>query len=205
MILALTAVWYHNLELIALTATFAGCVLAAKLEAAVKGRTLRLTAVAAGAIASAVAFGGFAVDRSSSPDSSRPLSEWTRTPRSASAVALDDEAARVRAPQQAVGYARLGGNDDDAHAEFIHDNLVLACPVFHQYTYSANLDQALACIRKRRPELLLVSSSFAEHHLARTRRWDAFVTAGEEILRARYTEALRMESGQGTLEVWRRR
>jgi hypothetical protein len=204
-ILALTAVWYHNLELIALPATFAGCSLAASLETTIRGRRRSAAAVLVSVAACALAFGGLSLDHAASPESSQPLSEWIHRPRSVSAIALDEEAAKIGASRGAVTYARLGSNDDDAHAAFVEEDLKLACPVFHQYSYSSNLDQALACIRRRRPELLLVSPSFAPQHRARAQRWDAFVAAAKQLLRARYVDALTMASSQGELQVWRRR
>jgi hypothetical protein len=205
LILALTAVWYHNLELLAVPAAFAGVLLAQRSEQAVRGLSRRLAAVAASTAVCALAFGGFSLDHSGSPESSWPLSNWTRTPRSPSATALDREAGKSAARGKPVTYARLGSNDDDAHAVFISRVLALACPVFHQYTYTADLSRVVSCIRDRLPDLVLTSPSFVAVHGATTRRWDAFVAASDELLRERYVDALRMPAPQGELEVWRRR
>ena len=99
----------------------------------------------------------------------------------------------------------MGQNGDDGHAAFIAGDLELACPIFHQYPFSVNLAQALACIRIRRPRLLLVGPFFYAYHLPPTRRWDAFVGASEQLLRTRYTDAVAMPDGGGTVEVWRLR
>lgn len=197
--LALTALWDHNLELIALPATFATCLLAERLDAAMRSGIRKIGAIVATAAVCTIAFGGLY-----SPESGRPFSDWWRTPRSVSAVALDEEAAKVRS-SGAVTYARLGENTDEAHAEFIDKRLELACPLFHQYTFSSNLDQALACIRNRRPELLLVGPSFVAYRRATTQRWDAFVSDSRRLLRARYLSALAMPDEGGKVEVWRRR
>lgn len=204
--LALTALWDHNLELIALPATFATCLLAAWLETAVPGRARRLGAIVATTVICLIAFGALSLDSRSSPESNLPLSSWTRTPRSPSAIALDEAAVKERRSPALVTYARLGNNHDDGHAEFIDKRLKLACPVFHQYTFSSNLDEALTCIRRRRPELMLVGPFFVTHHHPTTRHWNAFVTDSRRLLRAQYVDVLTMTGARGgTLEVWRRR
>src|SRR6266545_922392 len=204
MTLALTALWDHSLELIALPATFATCLLVSRIDAAVRSRTRRLVAIVPTAAACVIAFGGLSFGSPSSPESSWPLAYWWRTPRSVSAVALDKAAAELHWSRELITYARLGYNNEEAHALFIDARLKLACPLFHQYTFSSNLDQALACIRDRRPELLLVGPSFGAYESPTTQRWDAFVSDSRRLLRARYLKVLEMPDEGGKVEVWRR-
>jgi hypothetical protein len=203
--LTLTALWSHNLQLLALPGTFATCFLGARLEAHLQPRRLRWAGVTGTAIVCLIAFGGLTVGSLGSPDTNHPLSTWSRTPRSASALALDQEAAKVRAAHAVVTYARLGQNNDDGHAAFIDGDLKLACPIFHQYPFSTNLDQTLSCIRRRLPQLLLIGAQFAAYHRPETRRWDAFVADSRKLLRAEYIRALLMPADGGDVEVWRRR
>jgi len=204
--LAFSALWDHSLELIALPATFATCFLVSKVESAKLDRRRRIGAIAATTVACCVAFGGLGINRSGgSPEASSAISRWWHTPRSVSAIALDRVAAQARASGAQVTYGRLGTNADDAHAEFIDQNLELACPIFHQYPFSSNLDEALGCIRDQRPQLLLVGPLFFPLHQPTARSWDRFVSASERLLRTRYTKALALPDDGGTVEVWRRK
>jgi hypothetical protein len=204
--LAFSALWDHGLEQIALPAALGTCLLAATVEHAVQRPSRRLVAVTATAAVCCVAFGGLSLDRSAgSPEASRPISQWWHTPRSVSAEALDEAAARGYGPAAKVTYARLGPNTDDAHAAFIRPGFELACPVFHQYAFSANLDETLACLRERLPDLVLVGPSFTAANESTSQNWDVFVSAARRLLQDRYVESLTMPDRGGTVEVWQRR
>ena len=201
--LAFSALWTHSLESIALAATFGTCLLVSTIETA-SPRPFRLMALAATGLMCCVAFGGLSIHRGGVSESSRPISAWWTRPRTVSADALN-AAAAAYAPAGRVSYARLGQNTDDAHAEFIRPELALACPVFHQYPFSTNLEDALTCLRERRPELVLVGPFFSPEQMRGTEDWDAFVAAGRVYLEANYVQSVTMPSRGGTVEVWRRR
>jgi hypothetical protein len=201
--LALTAIWDHNLELIALPGTLATCLLVSRLDEAVQGRWQRIAAISTIAVACSVAFGGFALASPHASDARQATAaSWWHTPRSPSAIALNDEA--VRMPGSRITYARLGTNRDDGHAAFTDKRLSLACPFFHQYPFSSNLDQVLSCLRNKRPKLLLVGPSFDPQDRRRTRRWDAFVSNGRRLLRTGYVQVHVAQVEGRKIEVWRR-
>jgi hypothetical protein len=118
---------------------------------------------------------------------------------------LDEAAASGYGAAAEVTYARLGENNDDGHAAFIRPAFELACPVFHQYAFSANLDDTLACLRDRLPDLVLVGPFFTAANSSTSQNWDAFVSAARRLLEDRYVESLTMPDRGGTVEVWRRR
>lgn len=78
-------------------------------------------------------------------------------------------------------------------------------PVVPQYEFSSNLNQALACVQRRRPELLLVGPSFGAYPLPKTKGWDGFVSDSRRLLHAHYVLALTNRHGGRSVEVWRRR
>ena len=203
--LAVSALWDHSLEPVAIAATFGACLLASRVESAVSRRPLRLTALGATLVACCIASGGLSMHASGgSPEGGRPISDWWRRPVAVSAEALNDAADTYGAGRN-VSYARLGGNTDDGHAAFIRPALELTCPVFHQYPFSTNLDDVLECLRDRRPDLVLVGPFLAPRHLPGTEHWDAFVAGGRLLLQTFYVKAVTMPSRGGTVEVWRRR
>lgn len=102
--LSLTAVWGHHLELIALPATFAICLLTTSVNTAARSRWKRLGALGVIVVVCATSVGGLPVKR----DLSRPLSDWLETPYSASADALDAGAAKVSGPRAPVNLRAPG-------------------------------------------------------------------------------------------------
>ena len=165
--LAATALWAHGLEMIALPATLGACVLVSRLQAAPIGRSSRVALIVATAAVCSLAFGGIVLVRSGGSPGARllPLSAWWRVPNSPAATALNRGAANVRRPAAGVTYARFGGNSDGGYAEFVDQDLELACPKFAQYPFSepSDLTQTLACVRNHLPEL--VCSQFAVSRL----------------------------------------
>jgi hypothetical protein len=200
--LALTGLWDHSLELLALPATFGSCLLIWWLESSLRRPARLVAATLLTVTACAVAFGGISTNSPGSPEAGSAISQWWNTPRSVSAEALDRAAAGSTAT---ITYARLGQNADDGHAAFVEENLELVCPVFHQYPFSANLDEALSCVRDDEPQLILVGPRFAPLHESATESWDSFVSAGRQLLRNRYERAVKMPDGGEAVEVWKRR
>lgn len=206
--LALTALWRHGLEMIALPATFGACVLVSRLQAALRSHLWRIAMTVATAAVCSVAFGGLLPQRSGgSPGANRqPLSAWWRSPHSVTAAALNTEAADVRRSAAAVTYARLGLEGDGGYAEFLHQDLELACPQFHQYPFSApnDLNQTLACVRDRLPTLVVVTPRFHTHSRASAQIWNSFVLDSKRLLRSHYRKSLVM-SYHRRVAVWVRR
>lgn len=200
--LGLTALWVHSLELVALPATFATCALVATVEASATRRWIALGATAAIAVVGTLAFGGLSLDSPASPQSAQPFSNWRRAPYSVSALVLDAAAAKVPHQDSPISYARLGINDDDGHGAFIDGNLKLACPRFHQYPFSARLGQVVTCLRRRKPDLILVGAFFIARGWL---PWNEFVSESRGLLRARYREVVNAPDDGGRVTVWERR
>jgi hypothetical protein len=200
-IFPLEALWNHSVEPLAVPATFATCLLACEL------RRIRPTPRQAAVLTAAgigVCLIGFGAILPSSPLTSgpaSPLSVWWHTPHSISAAALNQEAAALG--QTPVTYARLGQNLDDGQGEFIDQRLSLSCPIFQEYPFSTNLDQALACISDRRPDLVLVDPLFTLDPHPGPQIWDAFYTRGERLLHSDYTKVLQRPDDNGTLQIWK--
>jgi hypothetical protein len=204
--LALGALWDHGLEVIALPATIATCFLISSIESNPRQLRWRVGVALVTVVMCAIAFGGVTPDSSSgSPEASASLSDWWNVPASPGAAALNSEAARMRGFATMISYARLGQNYDDAHAAFLSRALHLSCSIFHEYPYSTNLQQALACIRNRRPMLVLVGPFFTTIHSSTSHQWDAFVTASNQLLQADYVLGLARADDGGRVAVWIRR
>jgi len=199
--LALAGLWDHSLELLALPAIFACCLLVWWLESAVRGRVKLVIATGATAVICAIALGGISIHSVGSPEAHSAISKWWTAPRSPSAIALDRAVAGSTA---AFTYARLGPNTDDGHIAFLDEKLDLTCPIFHQYAFSANLGEVLSCIHEEDPDLILVGPRFTSSHESETESWDSFVAAGRRLLRNGYKLAVKMPDGSEVVEVWRR-
>lgn len=198
--LVLTELWDHGLEPIALPGTFAACLLVARLEETSLAGWRMVGAVGATLLVCALAFGGLSVRGPGSPRGGESLAEWWSTPVSANAIALEEATAGTAAE---ATYARLGPNDDDGQAAFVEADLT--CPIFHQYEFSANFDEVLACLRDERPEYVLVGSEFAPKDRPETQQWDSFVAAARKLLLSRYTLVLTRPDPGGVITVWRLR
>ncbi len=189
--LAATAVWDHHAQMLA----FPGVVLVALLATAaerLQPLPLRLAAMLAAVALPVWALGGL----SSAPGLAIGES-WGSEGRSRAAIALEEARAALLPDVPRVTYAVLGTNNEQAHAAFLHGDWRLACPRFHQYPFSRHLDEVLACIRRRRPKLILVSYPFARRRDART-SWDVFVDGAARLLATSY----RPVAGSEGIGVW---
>ena len=98
-------------------------------------------------------------------------------------INVSPEANLLLKQSQIGDYARLGQNDDNAHAK----NLTkwrLICPRFHQYPFENIhiLKGSLDCIKKA--DYLIISPTFKTY--AGLVEWNKFVTMGNEIVSQRF-------------------
>ena len=195
--LGLTAAWDHHVQMLA----YPGVLLIAflvtfllALRPAYVGFAGALAALGVGL----VLIGG----TRSSPGASAPISTWFSAVHSDTADALEEARARWVPGRDPVTYAHLGQNDELAHAAFLDRGFRLACAVFHQYTYTGNLTGVLRCVERKRPELILVTSSFSLDP-TRPARWNDFVASGRRLLERLYVQELVRPSLRGPVEVWK--
>ncbi len=197
--LSLTAVWFHHLEPLALPASLLTVLVVGALESVGSAR-FRIVAIPVVVVAALFGLGGRG---DASPHSIRTLSEWWHTPTSFAAEALNEARARAYPGRPSVTWAHVGSNDEQGSAAFLRPGLRLACPVFDQYLYSANLHQTFDCLQHRLPDLVLVTSSFqpAPHD----EEWNAFVRSTTALLQRRYVEAVSLLGDGERYVVWRTR
>jgi hypothetical protein len=199
--LALTAAWDHHLQLLAWPGWLMVAFSTAWLED-LPPLAVRLPACALGAAATLALFGG----PTRSWTTQVPLSSWWTTARSPTADALKDPRFEALRRDGQTTYAHLGMNDEEGHAAFLPARFDLACPRFHQYTFSPYLDDVLACIRRERPLLIVATASFAPRFEPRATAWNHFVADGRALLRRHYVLASRRNDLFGKqLDVWRLR
>ena len=67
-----------------------------------------------------------------------------------------------------------------------------------------DLDAVLACIDRRRPEVILAGSGFA-YDAAAPARWNTFARQGEALLKRDYAPVLRRATPRGPVTIWERR
>jgi hypothetical protein len=202
--LGLTAAWGQHDQMLALPATWLALFVLVRLEL-VPWLAPRVAGLAAVIVLSPVLLGGTiggTLQLTRAPGLS--VSRWHSPPLNNTAAALN----RVRREQMPglsqVTYAHLGRNDEEAHAVFLDDEFKLACPVFHQYPFSADLDGVLRCIRQKRPRLVFVTGSFVTLWGA-AERWNIFIGQGKRLLRNRYELTLARPDPYGEIQVWRLR
>jgi hypothetical protein len=205
MTLALTAVWNHHMQMLAYPGTLLVAFLVGSVSAAQWTPISRLVAACACSAVGIILLGG--TGNQHGPAS--PLSRWWSEPHSYTAQAL--ESARTnQGASGAVSYAHLGGNDEDGHAAFLDDSFELACPRFHQYSFTPDLDAVLRCIEDQGPELVVVTPSFS-HRIEAPLRWNEWVARGQALLEYEYTLAYELDRPTeldrpaGSIEVWLRR
>ena len=205
-ILALTTLWDHHLELIALPGALLCAMVVARIEMAPTGRvglagTRLVVGVALIMLTAAAAFGGLPHSR----QQSLPLSAWLDSPDSPTADALNAVASSALPHLRVVTYTHLGSNDEDGHAAFLAKRFKLACPVFQEYTFSANLDSALQCLEGKEPELVLVTPSLRPVQSRLDKTWNAFVSSARRFLAKRYSRVLVVGPSTAGIEIWERR
>jgi hypothetical protein len=208
-VLIFTTLFDHDLQLMALPGALTICVIAAWIEQAGLPQRAMLPAVVLTIALGAVAFGGVvagSLASGGSVESPQPLSEWVHTPPSITAELLN-RGASISGKHGGVTYARLGSNDDDAHGVFIDGDLHLACPVFDQYPFSANLNQTLHCLMTTRPDLVVVGAGFAP--LSRRTpqpnydaNWNAFVDQSLAVLHENYVVVSTAPDVGGDVVLW---
>jgi hypothetical protein len=192
--LAGTAVWDHHAQVIAYPGFLLVCLTAATLQERLAARPRAALALALVTTAVVVtAFGGF-----SRPHGLDEGSSWRSAGGSDTALALE---ASVGRGFVYTTYAVLGENHEEGHAAFLHGEWVLACPRFHQYTYSRHLGEVVRCLAQRRPILVAVDPPFGP--APGQPRWNAFVEQARRVLRTAY---LRLpDASRDGVEVWRLR
>jgi hypothetical protein len=194
--LAATAVWVHHAQAVAYTGLLLIALATSLLESRIADRRLRTAAAGVVAVAVVAAFGGF-----TTPAGIKEGVSWRSPGRSETADALEAARSVVHAQHESVSYAVLGRNTDQGHAAFLRGSWHLACPRFHQYPFSQRLDATAACIRMKRPLLVLVDSPLSPD--AGNPDWTAFVRQTRRVLRDEYVR-LPATSVSGA-EIWRRR
>jgi hypothetical protein len=189
--LAATAVWDHHAQVIAYPGFLLVCLAAAAAQELQPRLAAALTIAATAVVVTA--FGGF-----SRPHGLDEGSSWRSAGGSDTALALE---ASVGRGFVYTTYAVLGENHEEGHAAFLHGEWVLACPRFHQYTYSRHLGEVVRCLAQRRPILVAVDPPFGP--APGQPRWNAFVEQARRVLRTAY---LRLpDASRDGVEVWRLR
>jgi hypothetical protein len=192
-VLALTAIWVHHLQLLAYPAALIGVVAVA--FAAQYGR--RSAAIVAGLC---VALAGWGAVKQEIRDGS-PARAWTSPRSSVGADLLEEARMRYHAEDPRVTYMVFGSNSENAHAVFIDRAFDLECRWFHLYPNNApeHLSETSECADEKRPELALVTVGFDEPRDGPS-KWDAFVRRSRAFLASNY-ELVRERDG---FQVWRR-
>jgi len=202
--LALTAAWGQHDQMLALPATWLVLFVLVRFQL-IRWLVPRAAGMAAVIALSPVLLGGtIGGTLQLTKASGLSISSWHSPPLNNTAAALN----RVRREQMPglarVTYTHLGRNDEEAQAAFLDDEFKLACPVFHQYMFTADLDGVLRCIREKRPRLILVTSTFVTLWSAPD-RWNVFISQGERLLRDRYLLTLTRPDPIGPVQVWKLR
>lgn len=194
--LAMTAYWPHHLQMLAYPAAFVGATLISVVSSTAGGKA---------GIAAAGACVVFALWSSVKHEDRVEVSPaWRDTPISAGAIGLEKARARFFDGSEEVGYMVFGGNSENAHAAFIGDEFELVCRWFHLYPNSLDrqFDETIACGRRERPELVLVTLGFFDERTAEPTRWGSFVSRARRLLDSRYEKVGEEHPG---FQVWKRR
>ena len=191
--LALTAIWVHHLQMLALPAALAGATLVA-FAATSLGQRAGVVAAAA-----CVAFALW-VPLQEELDTF-PTSAWAGPPYSTGAELLEEARVRFYPNSEEIPYVVFGSNSDNAHAAFIDDAFDLACRWFHLYPHSSReqLAETIECAHSRSPELALVTVGFFEPRGPLV-DWNAFVADVGALLRERYE----LVDDRERFQVWRK-
>ncbi|MGA9761071.1 MAG: hypothetical protein WBQ14_01430 [Gaiellaceae bacterium] len=201
--LALTAAWGQHNQAIALPATWLVLLVLARLELS-RPLAIKATAIVAVIAVAPLLLGGtIGGTLTLTKAQGLSLSSWSAPPLNTTAQALN-QVRRTQMPALTqVTYAHLGGNDEEAHAVFTDDEFKLACPAFHQYAFTADLNGVLDCIRQKRPRLVFVTPRFSP--LGGITRWNDFIGQGRRMLRNRYQKVLVLPTSGGNVEIWKLR
>ncbi|MGH3129109.1 MAG: hypothetical protein ACRDPX_14400 [Gaiellaceae bacterium] len=194
--LALTAYWFHHLQMLAYPATLVAATLVAALAASLGAR--------AGAAGAALCV-AFALWSSAKNEDGVDLSRtWNTSPISVGADLLDDARGRYYGNFDKVTYMAFGGNSENAHAVFVEDGFELSCRWFHLYPVSLDrqFDETLDCGQQEAPMLVLVTLGFFDDRSAGETRWGSFVRGARRFLEANYEKVGEAHPG---FQVWKRR
>jgi hypothetical protein len=193
--LALTAIWFHHLQLLAPAATLVAAVV---ISAAFVVRGPRAAAVVAVPLVALGFWGSLKQERGG-----ESLGEaWSGTRSSVGADLLENARRRHYVSSERVPYVVFGSNSENAHAVFIDDAFDLECRWFHLYPNNApeHLEETLECARGKRPELVLVTVGFYEPR-GDVPHWNRFVAGARMLLRSEYEKI----ADQDMFQVWRRK
>jgi hypothetical protein len=199
--LALTTAWDHHVQMLAYPGTLLVVFTVTALNVGVRRRPLRWAAQAVAVVSLLLLLG---VEHS--PEAGWSLSRWTGPAHSRTAAALDVVRGTRLPAATEISYVHLGQNDEEGHAAFIGNGWRLACARFTQYpwTPAQMLRDILRCVERRRPQLLLVTSSLSDRARA-PEAWHRFVVASYALLRRDYRRVFFLRHPRGTVAVWDRR
>jgi hypothetical protein len=193
--LALTAYWFHHLQVLAYPAALIAATLISAVGTSAGQRAGAIAAVAC------VAFALSSVLRSENPQQ-QLTTPWTARGGSASSEALEQARTRFYPLSTTVSYMVFGSNNENAHAVFISHRFDLVCRWFHLYPYSPDdqLDETTGCSRRERPMLILVTLGFWDSREGAS--WRQFVSNARHLLESRYKL---VESVHPGFQVWKLR
>ena len=199
--LALTTAWNHHVQMLAYPGVLLVLFVVAALGAAARSSPLRLGAQLAAAVGAVVLLGAASPAAAGGSESA-----WVHGAHSQTAAALEVVRAKRFPAAATVSYAHLGQNDEEAHAAFLGGGWALACARFHQYPWTpgATLSGIVRCIEKRRPDLLLVTSSLSDRAGVPS-TWHEFVVTAQELVRREYERVYFLRHAHGTVAVWQLR
>ena len=194
--LAVTAVWYHHLQVLAYVGVLAAAFLVTLVQESQALPVRALAACAAIGVAVAMVWD----TRTRSFFDASPA--WSQSGYSETADLLERVADDDAPGLDEITFAHLGQNDERAVGAFLDDRFVLACPDIAQYQFSVDTS-VLDCIRDETPRLVLVTPSFDPTDEAGVSpEWNGFVSDGKAFLRVHYDLAGRMDTEVGVIEVW---
>ena len=192
--LALTAYWFHHVQLLAYPAALVAATLVAATAVALGPR--------AGALAAAVCVLFALWSSLKLEDRIRIAPAWTTAGTSTSSQALEEARRRFYADAERVTYMAFGGNSENAHAVFISDRFDLVCRWFHLYPHSTDdqLDETTECSEREEPALILVTLGFFDDREGAS--WQGFIANARRLLDSRYDLVV---TTPPDFQVWKRR
>jgi hypothetical protein len=193
--IALTAYWFHHLQMLAYPAGL----IAATLISAVAARFGERAGVVAAVACVLFAFWSMAKNENGLAISPG----WTAEADSATSTALEQARARYLDPSKRVTYMVFGGNSENAHAVFLEDGFDLVCRWFFLFPHSleSQMEETSECSERERPELILVTLGFDDPRLPGA-AWKAFVARAKRLLEREYDLVVTIHPGY---QVWKRK